>query len=129
MEGIPHDRSAQRHLQLKRCGVRWRKHDVYSDDPTVRVPEERTAALLGKKDAVYMVTGTMTNRVAIRAYTEPGDAVVFDQNAHVYLLGRSSGVSVRCCAPAASRRPRHLHPGGCYCGSGPPRLTNLSSTA
>src|SRR5262249_24382839 len=41
--------------------------DVYSDDPTVRLLEERTAALLGKEDAVYMVTGTMTNHVAIRA--------------------------------------------------------------
>jgi threonine aldolase len=60
--------------------------DVYGDDPTVRLLEERTAALLGKEDAVYMVTGTMTNQVAIRAHTEPGDAVLFDQNAHVYLL-------------------------------------------
>ena len=60
--------------------------DVYSDDPTVRLLEERTAALLGKEDAVYMVTGTMTNQVAIRAHTEPGDAVLFDQNAHVHLL-------------------------------------------
>ena len=32
--------------------------DVYSDDPTVRLLEERTAALLGKEDAVYMLTGT-----------------------------------------------------------------------
>ena len=60
--------------------------DVYGDDPTVRLLEERTASLLGKEDAVYMVTGTMTNQVAIRAHTEPGDAVLFDQNAHVYLL-------------------------------------------
>jgi threonine aldolase len=60
--------------------------DVYSDDPTVRFLEERTAGLLGKEDAVYMVTGTMTNQVAIRAHTEPGDAVLFDQSAHVYLL-------------------------------------------
>ncbi len=60
--------------------------DVYHDDPTVRLLEERTAALLGKEDAVYMVTGTMTNQVALRAHTEPGDSVLFDQNAHVYLL-------------------------------------------
>jgi len=46
--------------------------DVYGDDPTVRLLEERTADLLGKEDAVYMVTGTMTNQVAIRAHTEPG---------------------------------------------------------
>jgi threonine aldolase len=46
--------------------------DVYSDDPTVRAVEERTAALLGKENAVCMVTGTMTNQAAIRAHTEPG---------------------------------------------------------
>jgi threonine aldolase len=39
--------------------------DACSDDPTVRALEERTAALLGKEDAVYMVTGTMTNQSAI----------------------------------------------------------------
>jgi len=60
--------------------------DVYGDDPTVRALEQATAALLGKEAAVYMPTGTMTNQVAIRAHTEPGDAVLFDQSAHVYIL-------------------------------------------
>lgn len=61
-------------------------NDVYGDDPTVNALEARTAALLGKEDAVFMVTGTMANQVAIRAHTEPGDAVLVDQQAHVYLL-------------------------------------------
>ncbi|WP_247893998.1 threonine aldolase family protein [Azospirillum endophyticum] len=60
--------------------------DVYGDDPTVKALERATAELLGKEDAVYMPTGTMTNQVGIRAHTEPGDAVLFDQNAHVYIL-------------------------------------------
>lgn len=60
--------------------------DVYGDDPTVKSLERATADLLGKEDAVYMPTGTMTNQVGIRAHTEPGDAVLFDQNAHVYIL-------------------------------------------
>ncbi|WP_028924884.1 threonine aldolase family protein [Pseudonocardia acaciae] len=60
--------------------------DVYGDDPTVRELEAETARLLGKEDAVYMPTGTMTNQVGIRVHTEPGDAVLFDQAAHVYLL-------------------------------------------
>jgi len=60
--------------------------DVYGDDPTVKALERATADLLGKEDAVYMPTGTMTNQVGIRAHTEPGDAVLFDQNAHVYML-------------------------------------------
>jgi threonine aldolase len=68
--------------------------DVYSDDPTVKALERRTAELLGKEDAVYMPTGTMTNQVAIRAHTEPSDAVLFDQAAHVYLLEGGAPASV-----------------------------------
>jgi threonine aldolase len=60
--------------------------DVYGDDPTVKVLETATAELLGKEEAVYMPTGTMTNQVAIRCHTEPGDAVLFEQSAHTYLL-------------------------------------------
>lgn len=60
--------------------------DVYGDDPTVKALERATADLLGKEDAVYMPTGTMTNQVGIRSHTGPGDAVLFDQNAHVYIL-------------------------------------------
>jgi threonine aldolase len=60
--------------------------DVYGDDPTVKALEARTAELLGKEDAVYMPTGTMTNQIGIRVHTEHGDAVIFDENAHVYRL-------------------------------------------
>ena len=57
--------------------------DVYADDPTVRRLEARTAEVLGKEDAVYMPTGTMTNQVAIRAHTEHGDRVIMDIGSHV----------------------------------------------
>ncbi|MXV95962.1 MAG: low specificity L-threonine aldolase, partial [Gemmatimonadetes bacterium] len=57
--------------------------DVYGDDPTVRRLEARTAEILGKEDAVYMPTGSMTNQVAIRAHTEPGDRVIMDIASHV----------------------------------------------
>lgn len=60
--------------------------DVYGDDPTVKALERQVAELLGKEDACYMPTGTMTNQVAIRTHTQPGDAVLFDQSAHVYIL-------------------------------------------
>jgi threonine aldolase len=60
--------------------------DVYGEDPTVRALEAETARLLGKDDAVYMPTGTMTNQVGIRTHTQPGDAVLFESTAHVYAL-------------------------------------------
>ena len=74
--------------------------DVYGDDPTVNALERRVAELLGKEDAVYMPSGTMTNQVAIRAHTEPGDEVLADARAHVAVLERGapaalSGVTLR----------------------------------
>ena len=57
--------------------------DVYGDDPTVKRLEALTAELLGKEDAVYMPTGSMTNQVAIRSHTESGDLVLMDAGSHV----------------------------------------------
>jgi threonine aldolase len=57
--------------------------DVYGDDPTVRALEARTAELLGKEDAVFVPTGSMSNQIAIRTLTEPGDLVLLDQAAHI----------------------------------------------
>jgi len=69
--------------------------DVYGDDPTVKELEAATATLLGKEDAVYVPTGTMSNQVAVRTHTQPGDSVLFDQSAHVYLLegGAANAIS------------------------------------
>jgi threonine aldolase len=58
--------------------------DVLGDDPTVIALEKRTADILGKESSVYMPSGTMTNQVAIRAHTEPGDEILIDVNAHCY---------------------------------------------
>jgi threonine aldolase len=58
--------------------------DVLGDDPTVAALERRTADVLGKEAAVYMPSGTMTNQVAIRAHTEPGDELFCEAEAHCY---------------------------------------------
>ena len=57
--------------------------DVYHDDPTVNLLEERVADLLGKQDAMYVPTGTMSNQVAVRMHTQPGDSVVLEASAHI----------------------------------------------
>ena len=74
--------------------------DVLGDDPTVNALEKRLAELLGKEAAVYMPSGSMTNQVAIRAHTEPGDEILLDENAHCYFYeagapGGLSGVMCR----------------------------------
>lgn len=57
--------------------------DVFGDDPTVRQLEETVAALLGKEDAVYIPSGTMSNQIALRTHTQPGDVVLAAEGAHI----------------------------------------------
>lgn len=57
--------------------------DVYHDDPTVNELERTVAELLGKEDAVFVPTGTMSNQIALRVHTEPGDTVIVHAAAHI----------------------------------------------
>lgn len=74
--------------------------DVLEDDPTVKELESYAAALFGKEAAVFCPSGTMTNQVAIKVHTRPGDEVICDQGSHVYRyegggMAFNSGCSVR----------------------------------
>lgn len=73
--------------------------DVYGDDPTVRRLEERTAALLGMADAVYVPTGTMANQIAVRLAARPGDCLVTDELAHVVTVEAASLAGVNGVVP------------------------------
>lgn len=58
--------------------------DVFGEDPTVRRLEERTAALLGKEAALFVPSGTMSNQIAVRLHTRPGDELLCDLNCHIF---------------------------------------------
>jgi len=58
--------------------------DAYGDDPTVLELEAKTAEILGKEAAMYVPTGTMSNQLAIRTHTQPGDAVLVGPGAHIW---------------------------------------------
>jgi threonine aldolase len=57
--------------------------DVWHEDPTVNRLEERVAKLLGKEAAVYVPSGTMSNQIAVRTHTQPGDEMLCDVNCHI----------------------------------------------
>jgi len=59
--------------------------DVYHEDPSVLALERQVADLLHKDDAMYVPTGTMSNQVAIRVHTEPGDVVLAGVDAHIHI--------------------------------------------
>lgn len=74
--------------------------DVFGEDPTVNELEARLAAMFGKEAGIYTPSGTMANQMAIKLHTRPGDEVICDQTAHIYLfegggVAFNSGCSVR----------------------------------
>jgi threonine aldolase len=75
--------------------------DVFGDDPTVNRLEERVAKLLGKEAALFVPSGTMSNQIAVKAQTTPGDELLLDANCHIYNYevggpAQLSGVMCRC---------------------------------
>jgi threonine aldolase len=58
--------------------------DVYGEDPTVNLLEERAAATLGKEAALFVPTGTMGNTIAIKVHTEHGQEVLCESRSHVF---------------------------------------------
>jgi threonine aldolase len=58
--------------------------DVFGEDPSVNELEQKTATLFGMEAAIFCPSGTMTNQIAIKAHTQPGDEVICDENSHIY---------------------------------------------
>lgn len=71
--------------------------DVLGDDPTVNALEAKAAALFGMEAALFCASGTMTNQLAIRTHTRPGDDVICDYLSHVYQY-EGGGISVNALA-------------------------------
>jgi len=58
--------------------------DVLGDDPTVQSLEQRVAEMFGKESGLFVASGTMSNAIALRTHTVPGDEIVCDRTAHIY---------------------------------------------
>jgi threonine aldolase len=58
--------------------------DVFGDDPTINLLQERVALLFGKEAALYVPSGTMGNQVCLAAHTRPGDEILFEEGAHIF---------------------------------------------
>ncbi|MEM8933215.1 MAG: GntG family PLP-dependent aldolase [Acidobacteriota bacterium] len=58
---------------------------VFGDDPTVHALEGFAAEMFGMDAALFCPSGTMSNQIAIKVHTRPGDQMICDRTAHVYL--------------------------------------------
>ncbi len=59
--------------------------DVWSEDPTVNALEERTAELLGKEAALFVVSGTMANLAAQMAHLARGQEIIAGGDTHLVI--------------------------------------------
>jgi len=74
--------------------------DVFGDDPTVLALQEKVAGILGKEAALFVPSGTMSNGIAVKVHTRPGDEMIVEQGCHMFnhetgSAAAISGVQVR----------------------------------
>jgi threonine aldolase len=74
--------------------------DVFGEDPAINELERRSAEMFGMQAALFCPSGTMTNQIAIKCHTQPGDEVICDVSSHIYQyegggISFNSGASVK----------------------------------
>ena len=74
--------------------------DVFGEDPSINELEALAADMFGMEASLFCPSGTMTNQIAIKCHTQPGDEVICDESAHVYQyeaggIAFNSGASVK----------------------------------
>lgn len=74
--------------------------DVFNEDPTVKKLEQMVAEYFGMQASLFCPSGTMTNQIAIKCHTKPGNEVICEKLSHVYIyegggIAFNSGCQVR----------------------------------
>lgn len=59
--------------------------DVFNEDPTVKKLQSMAAAYFGMEDSLFCPSGTMTNQIAIKCHTKPGNEVICEKLSHIYI--------------------------------------------
>jgi len=58
--------------------------DVFGEDPSINELESLAANMFGMEAALFCPSGTMTNQIAIKCHTQPGDEVICEKLSHIY---------------------------------------------
>lgn len=59
--------------------------DVFREDPSVNELEAICADMFNMEDALFCPSGTMTNQIAIKCHTTPGNEVICEKQSHIYI--------------------------------------------
>ncbi len=58
--------------------------DVYAEDPTVNLLQERAAEIFEKEAALFVPTGSMGNQIAVKLHTNQGDEIIIEERGHIF---------------------------------------------
>jgi threonine aldolase len=58
--------------------------DVFGEDETVNAVEAKAADIFGMEAGIFCPSGTMTNQIAIKCFTQSLDELIADQTSHIY---------------------------------------------
>ena len=59
--------------------------DVFGEDPTINRLETMAAQKMGKEAALFTVSGTMSNLVAVLTHTRHGNEIILGSESHIFL--------------------------------------------
>lgn len=58
--------------------------DVYGEDPSVNLLEQKAAEILGKEAALFVTSGTQGNQIAVLTHCQPGNEIILESEAHLF---------------------------------------------
>ncbi|MAJ98933.1 MAG: aminotransferase class V-fold PLP-dependent enzyme [Flavobacteriales bacterium TMED288] len=58
--------------------------DVWEEDLSVNDFQKKFSKIFSMESALFCASGTMSNQIAIKVHTQPGDEVICDYNSHIY---------------------------------------------
>ena len=57
--------------------------DVFGEDPTINLLQDKAAEITGKEKALFVTTGCLANQLAIKAHTKQGNEVIVEFESHI----------------------------------------------
>ena len=58
--------------------------DVYGEDPSINLLEEKVSSLFGKQSAVFVPSGTMANLISVLTHCSRGEEVLLGDKSHIF---------------------------------------------
>ena len=58
--------------------------DVYGEDPSINLLEEKASTLFGKQSAVFVPSGTMANLISVLSHCNRGEEMLLGDRSHIF---------------------------------------------